>query len=158
MKLNKIFSSISSALILGIFTMSPVLAGAPGTEDREDPPRVFSGTIEISSTQIAFFVSGQSGGGTLEFEGMEHDFKIGGLGVGGIGIHSVNAVGVVYNLEKLSDFEGSYSQARMGMTVGKGKSTIGLNNNKNDVFIELKSSNKGVALAGGVDGISIKLK
>ena len=158
MKLNKIFTTIISVLFMGIFTMSPVLAGAPGTEDREDPPRVFSGTIEISSTQIAFFVSGQSGGGTLEFEGMEHDFKIGGLGVGGIGIHSVNAVGVVYNLEKLSDFEGSYSQARMGMTVGKGKSTIGLNNNKNDVFIELKSSNKGVALAGGVDGISIKLK
>ncbi len=143
---------------MGIFTMSPVLAAAPGTEDRVEPPRVFSGTIEISSTHIAFSASAQSGGGTLEFEGMEHDFKIGGLGVGGIGIHSVNAVGVVYNLEKLSDFEGSYSQARMGATIGKGKSTIGLNNNKNDVFIELKSSNKGVALAGGVDGISIKLK
>ena len=65
---------------------------------------------------------------------------------------------MVYNLEKLSDFEGTYSQARVGATVGKGKSSIGLNNNKNDVYIELKSSNKGVALAGGVDGIKITLK
>ncbi len=157
MKLNKIFSTIISVFFMGIFTMSPVLAGAPGT-DEEPAPRVFSGTIEFSSTQIAFIGSAQSGSGTLEFEGMEHDFKIGGLGVGGIGIHTVNAVGVVYNLEKLSDFNGTYGQARMGLTVGKGKSSISLSNNSNDVYIELKSSNKGVALAAGVDGMKITLK
>ena len=157
MKLTKAVSAIISVLFLGIFTMSPVLAGAPGS-DEPPPRRDFSGTIEISSTQIAFIGSAQSGSGTLEFEGMEHDFKIGGLGVGGIGIQSVNAVGVVYNLEKLSDFEGTYSQARMGATVGKVKSSIGLNNNRNDVYIELKSSNKGIALATGIDGMSIKLK
>ncbi len=157
MKLNKIFSTIISVFFMGIFTMSPVLAGAPGT-DEEPAPRVFSGTIEISSTQIAFIGSAQSGTGTPEFEGLEHDFKIGGLGVGGIGIHTVNAVGVVYNLEKLSDFNGTYGQARMGLTVGKGKSSIVLSNNSNDVYIELKSSNKGVALAAGVDGMKITLK
>jgi len=157
MKLNKIFTTIISVFFMGIFTMSPVLAGAPGT-DEEPAPRVFSGTIEISSTQIAFIGSAQSGSGTLEFEGMEHDFKIGGLGIGGIGIHTVNAVGVVYNLEKLSDFNGTYGQARMGLTVGKGKSSIGLSNNSNDVYIELKSSNKGIALAAGIDGMVITLK
>ena len=157
MKLNKIFTTIISVFFMGIFTMSPVLAGAPGT-DEEPAPRVFSGTIEISSTQIAFIGSVQSGTGTLEFEGMEHDFKIGGLGIGGIGIQTVNAVGVVYNLEKLSDFNGTYGQARMGLTVGKGKSSIGLSNNSNDVYIELKSSNKGVALAAGVDVMVITLK
>ncbi len=157
MKLNKIFTTIFSVFFMGIFTMSPVLAGAPGT-DEEPAPRVFSGTIEISSTQIAFIGSAQSGTGTLEFEGMEHDFKIGGLGVGGIGIQTVNAVGVVYNLEKLSDFNGIYGQARVGLTVGKGKSSIGLSNNSNDVYIELKSSNKGVALGAGVDGMVITLK
>ena len=155
MKLNKILSTIIPVFFLGIFTMSPVLAGAPGSD--EPPPRVFSGTIEISSTQIAFIASAQSGSGTLEFEGMEHDFKIGGLGVGGIGIQTVNAVGVVYNLEKLSDFEGTYTQLRVGATVGKGKSTIGLNNSKG-VYIELKSSNKGIALAAGADGMVITLK
>ena len=156
MKLNKIFTTTALVIFMGIFTMPPVLAGAPGT-DKEAPPRVFSGTIEISSTQIAFIASAQSGSGTLEFEGMEHDFKISGLGIGGIGIQTVNAIGVVYNLEKLSDFEGTYSQVRVGATLGKGKSTIGLNNSKG-VYIELKSSNKGIALAAGVDGMIIKLK
>ncbi len=157
MKLNKIFSTIIPVIFMGIFTMTPVLAGAPGTEDREDPPRVFSGTIEISSTQIAFIASAQTGGGTLEFEGMEHDFRISGLGIGGIGIQTINAIGVVYNLEKLSDFEGTYSQVRVGATVGKGSSTIGLNNSKG-VFIELKSSNRGIALAAGADGMVIRLR
>jgi len=156
MKLNKIFSTVTTMFFVTIITMPPVLAGAPGT-DKEAPPRVFSGTIEISSTQIAFIASAQSGSGTLEFEGMEHDFSIGGLGVGGIGIQSMNAIGVVYNLEKLSDFSGTYSQARVGATVGKGKSTLGLNNSKG-VYIELKSSNKGIALSAGLDGMSIKLK
>lgn len=156
MKLKKILSTFIPVLFLGIFSMSPALAGAPGT-DKEAEPRVFSGTIEISSTQIAFIASAQSGGGTLEFEGMSHEFKIGGLGVGGVGIQTVNAVGVVYNLEKLSDFEGTYSQVRVGATVGKGKSTIGMNNSKG-VHIELKSSNKGVALAAGADGMKITLK
>ena len=113
MKLNKIFSTVISVFIMGIFTMSPVLAGAPGSDEPE-VPRVFAGTIEISSTQIAFLASAQTGGGTLEFEGMEHDFKIGGLGVGGIGIQSVNAVGVVYNMEKLSDlsaFSGDFNRS-----------------------------------------------
>ena len=156
MKLNKIFTTTALVIFMGIFTMPPVLAGAPGT-DKEAPPRVFSGTIEISSTQIAFIASAQSGSGTLEFEGMEHDFKISGLGIGGIGIQSMNAIGVVYNLEKLSDFSGTYSQARVGATLGKGKSTMGLNNSKG-VYIELKSSNKGVALSAGLDGMIIKLK
>jgi hypothetical protein len=137
--------------------MSPALAGAPGTEDQEAPPRVFSGTIEISSTSFAFIASAQTGGGTLEYEGMEHDFSIGGLGVGGIGIQTMNAVGVVYNMEKLSDLNGTYSQVRVGATVGKGKSTIGLNNS-NGVYIELKSSNKGLALSTGADGVKITLK
>ena len=136
--------------------MSPVLAGAPGSDEPE-VPRVFAGTIEISSTQIAFLASAQTGGGTLEFEGMEHDFKINGLGVGGIGIQSVNAVGVVYNMEKLSDFEGTYTQSRIGITVGKGKGQMALGNS-NGVIIELKSSNKGIALSTGADGLKITLK
>jgi hypothetical protein len=156
MKLNKIYSTIISVFIMGIFTISPVLAGAPGSDEPE-VPRVFAGTIEISSTQIAFIASAQSGSGTLEFEGMEHDFKIGGLGVGGIGIQSVNAVGVVYNMEKLSDFNGVYTQSRIGITVGKGKGQMALGNS-NGVIIELKSSNKGVALSTGADGLKITLK
>ncbi len=155
MKLNKIFTTTTLVIFMGIFTMSPVLAGAPGT-DKEAPPRVFSGTVEINSTQMAFIISGQTGGGILEFEGKEYEFTIGGLGVGGVGIQKINAIGVVYNLDRVEDFEGIWTQARYGVAIGKGSGGIGLNNG--NVIMELKSSLSGVMLSLGLDGMSVKFK
>ena len=37
--------------------------------------KVFAGTIEINSTQMAFIISGQAGGGVLEFQGQEYPFS-----------------------------------------------------------------------------------
>ena len=150
MKLVKIFIVFLTAVFMAL----PVAAD---TKSSADCPRYFAGTIEISSTQMAFIISAQKGGGVLEFQGGEHEFSIGGLGVGGIGVQKINAVGVVYNLEKLEDFSGTYGQARAGITVGKGKGAITLSNPQ-CVVIELKSSAEGVALSTGIDGMSIKLK
>jgi hypothetical protein len=106
---------------------------------------------------MAFIISGQAGGGLLEFQGQEYKFSIGGLGIGGIGIAKLNAVGAVYNMDDLSKFSGTYIQARAGATLGKGKSSMTLSNN-NGVIIDLKSSNKGAALQLGVDGMILSLK
>ena len=119
--------------------------------------KVFAGTVEINSTQMAFIISGQAGGGVLEFQGKEHKFSIGGLGVGGIGVATLNAVGAVYNMDDVSKFSGSYVQARAGATLGEGKSAMSLSNN-HGVIIDLKSSNKGAALSLGVDGMILTLK
>ena len=118
---------------------------------------VFAGTIEINTTQMAFIISGKAGGGVLEFEGKEHAFNIGGLGVGGIGVQTLNAVGAVYNMTDISQFAGTYVQARAGATLGKGASAMRLSNN-NGVILDLKSSNRGAALSLGVDGLIISLK
>ena len=140
--------------LMAVFMALPVAAD---TKSSDECPRYFAGTVEISSTQMAFIISAQKGGGVLEFEGSEHEFSIGGLGVGGVGVQTINAVGVVYNLENLEDFSGAYGQARAGITVGKGKGAITLSNPQ-CVVIELKSSTEGVALSVGVDGMNIKLK
>jgi len=63
---------------------------------------------------VAFIGSGSLGGGTLSFQGKEHDFSIGGLGIGGIGVSSIDATGEVYHLDKLEDFPGAYAQAHHG--------------------------------------------
>ena len=151
MNLVKTLSGIFSVLLLTTFATSPVIA-----DDAVE--KVFSGTVEINSTQMAFIVSGQTGGGTLEFAGAEHEFSIGGLGIGGVGIQKINAVGAVYNLNKLEDFSGPYIQGRIGATLGEGKGAMSLTNSKTGVILELKSSMKGVALSLGVDGMSINLK
>ncbi len=147
MKLIKIIL----VLCLSVFTIPHAIA-----EDMADE-KVFSGTVEISTTQMAFFISGQKGGGTLEFEGDEYAFKLIGLGVGGLGIQKANAVGAVYNLDKIEDFNGKYILGRAGVTVGKGKGGISLTNVKTGVVMDLKSSAKGAALTLGVDGISISI-
>ena len=155
MKLIKMFS----VLLTAIFTVFPVAAADMKSQAAEKTgcPRYFAGTIEINSTQMAFIISGQAGGGILEYAGEEHEFGISGLGIGGIGVQKINAIGVVYNLEKLGDFNGTYVQGRMGIAVGAGKGQMELSNSK-CVVIELKSSLSGVALSLGLDGMGIKLK
>jgi hypothetical protein len=137
----------------------PVYAGEM-TDKAQAPERelYFAGTVEINSTQLAFIISGQTGSGTLEFAGGEHEFSISGLGIGGIGVQTLNAVGAVYNMDDLSQFNGTYVQGRAGITVGKGKGVQELTNAKTGVVMELKSSSKGAALAIGADGMVVKLK
>ncbi len=134
-----------------------LLVGFAPVQVQAAEEKVFAGTIEINSTQMAFIISGQAGGGLLEFQGKEYKFNIGGLGIGGIGIAKLNAVGAVYNMDDVSKFSGTYVQARAGATLGTGKSSLSLSN-KHGVIIDLKSSNKGAALQLGVDGMILSLK
>ena len=132
------------------------VAAAPALQAQE-PDWVFAGTIEINSTQIAFIASGKAGGGTLEFEGKEIPFSIAGLGIGGIGIQSINAVGAVYNMDDVSKFPGRYVNARAGVTLAKGKGVMRLSN-QHGVILDLKASNQGAALSIGADGMIVSMK
>jgi len=153
---TKFLSGVQLALVL---TAGLVAAGAvtAGGATATGAPKVLAGTVEIDSTQIAFLVSGKLGGGVLEFQGKDHAFSIGGLGLGGIGAQSVRAVGAVYNLTDISKFPGTYVQARAGATVGTGKSVMSLSN-QHGVIMELKASTKGAALSVGVDGMVVTMK
>lgn len=116
-----------------------------------------SGTITVNQSQVAFIFSGNVGGGKLQYQGKTYSFTIGGLGVGGIGVTQIDAVGEVYNLNKLSDFTGAYGQARTGLTIGENvmKSGFWLENPAG-VYIRLEAKRKGVALSLGLDAIYIK--
>ncbi len=107
---------------------------------------------------MAFIGSGSLGGGTLRFGGKEHEFSIGGLGIGGFGVSSIDASGEVYHLEKLEDFAGAYGQARAGLVVAdKSKGSLWLRNT-NGVYIRVSAEREGVMLALGADGVYIDLK
>jgi len=149
------FKNLVAVAAAAVLSLCTSYAGAQTTATGE--PKIFSGTVEISTTQIAFLISGEAGGGTLEFQGKEYKFSIGGLGVGGIGIKTMNAVGAVYNLTDISKFPGSFVQARAGITIGKGKGNISLSNN-NGVIMELKFSSEGAALSVGADGMIVSMK
>jgi hypothetical protein len=127
------------------------------TLQAQEPDWKFAGTVEINSTQMAFIISGKAGGGVLEYEGKEYAFDVAGLGVGGIGIQTLNAVGAVYNMDDVSKFPGTYVEGRMGAAVVKGKGAMRLSN-QHGVILDLKASAKGAALSLGADGVIISMK
>lgn len=121
-------------------------------EDELEP----AGEIELKQYTVAWVGSGTMGGGTLIIEGKEYPFRLAGLGIGGYGASSIDATGKVYNLPNLDAFPGTYGNARLGMTggdAGGGKLWL---RNPDGVVIELESEMRGLALAGGVDGILIQ--
>ena len=107
--------------------------------------------------QVAFIGSGAVGGGKLYFHGRSYPFKLGGLGIGGIGVSTLDATGSVYNLRRLQDFEGVYGQARIGWAAGEaGKGDMWLQNT-NGVYLRLKARRQGLALSLGADGMVVRL-
>ncbi len=127
-------------------------AASASAEDRKP-----SATVSIKQTQVAFLLSGTLGGGTLYYQGKSYSFSIGGLGVGGIGVSSLEATGTVYEMKSLKDFAGLYGQARTGWAAGeKGEGKMWLQNEAG-VVIELKAKRDGVMLAMGADGVLIQM-
>ena len=115
-----------------------------------------AGQVELKQYSVAWVGSGTIGGGTLSIDGENYPFKIVGLGVGGFGASSVEAKGVVYNLPARDAFAGTYGNARLGLTAGdSGGGKLWLRNS-DGVVIELESEMRGLALAGGVDGLVIQ--
>jgi hypothetical protein len=117
-----------------------------------------SGTVSITQVNVAFFVSGNVGGGTLRFGGKTYDFSIGGLGYGGIGASRVEASGEVYNLTRIEDFEGPYAQGRAGAVAGSQQVEGGMwLINPNGVQMHLRSRREGYALSLGGDAVYVML-
>jgi hypothetical protein len=120
--------------------------------------RVKSGTVSIEQVQVAFIGSGNIGSGTLSFQGRNHRFTVGGLGVGGFGFSKMEAWGDVYNLKELRQFPGAYGQARYGAVAGdKGSGEMWLEN-PNGVTIDLRTRRQGLAVSLGADAVIIDFK
>jgi hypothetical protein len=132
-----------------------ILSG--GAFAQNSPPARRSGSVSIHQVQVAFIGSGTTGGGTLYFRGRSYRFRLGGLGIGGFGISTVDATGNVYNLHRLEDFNGVYGQARYGWAVGEaGKGQMWLQNS-NGVYLRLHARRQGLALSLGADGMVVRL-
>ncbi len=129
-----------------------VILGAPAWAQQP------SGTVMIDEYQLAYIFNGNVGGGKLYFQGNVYDFKIGGVGIGGIGASHIMATGEVYNLTDISQFPGAYVQGSLGITftdAGQGHLIL---QNRNGVTLRLRSSQQGLGLTTGADGIVIRME
>jgi hypothetical protein len=126
---------------------APTLDGAPP-----------SGTVELHEIQVAYIGNLGGGSGELTYDGTRYRFDVAGLGVGGIGISSVDAEGEVYKLTNLADFSGDYVSGQYGVVVGEASVGDMWLKNEHDVVLHLKAKREGVMLAVGADAIKIRLE
>lgn len=129
---------------------------AEKAEGQADSPGKSSGTVSMEFGQGGFILSASGGKGVLVFKGVRHIFKVGGMGIGGLGVSSVKASGQVYNLKDIKDFPGTFIQARAGYAMGDGKGVMWLENTSG-VVLKLKAVSRGVSLNLGADGIKIEM-
>ena len=114
-------------------------------------------TVDMQEVQAAYIGSGTAGNGVLSFRGRDYPFKVGGLGVGGIGLSTIDATGEVYNLRELALFPGTYGQARYGFAIGTASAGDLWMQNESGVILHLKAKRTGLILSLGGDAVVISL-
>src|SRR6476646_99236 len=143
--INSASASIAFLLIAGCASMTQ----APST-----PP---SATVRIREWSAAYYAQAETGKGTLYYNGGQHRFTISGGGLGGSGAQKVSATGKVFNLNKLSDFSGTYHGISRGLTLIEGKMHAKLTN-QNGVVMYLAGQTEGLASSLGAQAFEVNLK
>src|SRR6266480_2185369 len=141
--INSAFTGITILLISGCASMTT----APST-----PP---SATVSIREWSAAYYAQAETGKGTLYYHGRHH-FTISGGGVGGSGAQKVSATGKVYNLNRRSDFSGTYHGVSRGLTLIEGKMHAKLTNG-NGVVMYLAGQTEGLASSMGAQAFEVTL-
>src|ERR1700709_1960197 len=101
-------ASAASGLLafLALTACSQQSATGPQTVDGMSPVA----TVEMHQVQAAYIASAGGGAGTLYYNGQSYPFRVGGVGIGGIGASTLEAKGEVYGMTRLSQFAGTYVQ------------------------------------------------
>jgi hypothetical protein len=137
-------------LMATVFCLATGLAGA---EEAKQP----DATLKLSGGSVAAGVGISWGGGTLTYKGKDYPVKVEGLTVGKVGISKIEASGKVYNLTDLKNFDGNYTSAGAGLTIGGGAGGVAMVN-QNGVRVELVATTQGLDIAIAASGVDMKIK
>ena len=149
--MNNIKKIVTLLLILGVMTG---FTQAATHESRPDA------TLRMSMGGVHLGIGGSSGSGTLTYRGKNHAFKVSGFAVGRVGVTSSSAVGDVFNLRHLQDFNGHYTvggAGTRGVTLGAGR-TGTIMSNQAGVIIRVSSTQQGVAVNAVGGGLNMQLQ
>ena len=116
-----------------------------------------TGSVKISSQSVAVGVGVNWGNGTLNFQGEAHPFSVDGLGVADLGVSNISSSGEVFNLNRLSDFNGNYAAGEAGIAIGGGPTDV-IMKNEHGVVIRLHGTQQGVKFTLAAQGVKLQLK
>ncbi|WP_249780461.1 hypothetical protein [Bradyrhizobium sp. dw_411] len=113
-----------------------------------------TGTVRLRVFKAGFIIGGGGGKGVLNYQGHIAYFRVGGIGVGTIGVAETRYAGVAYNLRSPADIYGTYSAAGAGIAVVGGAKVARLQN-ANGVVLELRGVQAGFEASLGLGGMTV---
>ena len=134
-----------------------VVTGFTQVAARESGP---DATLRMSIGGVHLGIGGSSGSGTLTYRGRNYPFRVSGMAIGRVGVTSSSAVGDVFNLRHLRDFNGNYTvggAGTRGVTLGAGR-TGTIMSNQAGVIIRVSSTQRGVAVNATGGGLTMRLQ
>src|SRR4051812_16934224 len=129
-----------------------LLLAASGCSNLQKPgPQSIAGMSPVGTVTVTEIIAaGATGGkGTLYFQGQSLPFKLVGGVTGGGGAASTRASGEVYNLSKVADFAGLYTQNSGGVGLDTSSASDLWLRNKAGVVMHLRGTQSGVTLSLG---------
>jgi hypothetical protein len=120
----------------------------PATAAEKPLPPV--GHITFEATSVGVGATFGWGKGWFTYKGKNYPIRVDNLGLVGVGLAKVRAVGKVYNLKNPADLAGSYAEAGAGIALVGGVKGFLAKNNKG-VVIDLSAEQTGGSfnLGGG---------
>lgn len=140
-------------LLLALCLM--VTAGFGRGKSGQEPPDAI---LRLSGGSFAAGIGFSWGEGKLTYKNKEYPISVNGMSIGKVGITNSTALGEVYHLQKLTDFDGNYTSAGVGLTLVGGVSVVTTMRNQNGVRIHLHSTTRGAGITIGAAGVDMRIK
>jgi hypothetical protein len=115
-----------------------------------------TGIVHLRVVKAGFIIGAGGGSGTLTYQGSTYRLKVGGIGIGTIGIAEARLVGVAYHLHHVADIVGTYDVLGASVAVVGGPKVARLQNGKG-VVLELRGQQLGFEATLGLGGMTISL-
>jgi len=126
-------------------------SSAPIAEDTQP-----DATLTLKGGSVAVGIGYTWGHGDLTYQESSRRFSISGVSVVDVGATNYSATGKVYNLSRLSDFDGNYVAAGAGFALAGGGTAVYLKN-EHGVVIKLISTDVGLKFKLSADGVHVTL-
>jgi hypothetical protein len=128
-----------------------IMAAAPS------PSQAATGSVRLRIVRVGFIIGVGGGSGRLYFHHHVYPLTLSGIGIGSLGIASVDLVGTASNLRSPFDIAGTYSAAGAGGAFVVGPSAATLQNDRG-VVLQLRGVQTGFQVNVGLGGMTIGMR
>jgi hypothetical protein len=120
------------------------------------PSQAQTGTVRLHVVKAGFIIGVGGGSGVLHFQGHTYPLRLGGIGIGSLGVAAVDLSGTASNLRRASDIAGTYGAAGAGATfVGGGQ--VATLQNEHGVVLRVSGPQVGFQVSLGLGGMTIAM-